>query len=50
VVQDAAELARHAVRLTAAGQGEYDRRLLALAQCLTSVGESPRGVRHARSM
>jgi hypothetical protein len=41
-VQDAAELAGDALRLTAAGQGEYDGRLLALARYLISVGEHPR--------
>jgi hypothetical protein len=44
-VQDAAELAGDALRLTAAGQGEYDGRLLALARYLISVGEHPRATR-----
>jgi DNA-binding CsgD family transcriptional regulator len=41
-VADAAELARHALRLTAAGSGEYDRRLLALARYLIDAGEHAR--------
>jgi hypothetical protein len=41
-VADAAELAGHALRLTAAGDGEYDGRLLALARYLIDAGEHPR--------
>jgi DNA-binding CsgD family transcriptional regulator len=41
-VQDAAELGRHALRLTPPGDGEYDERLLALARHLVSAGEHPR--------
>jgi DNA-binding CsgD family transcriptional regulator len=39
---DAAELAGHALRLTAAGDSEYDGRLLALARYLIDAGEHPR--------
>jgi DNA-binding NarL/FixJ family response regulator len=39
---DAAELAGQALRLTAAGDGEYDGRLLALARYLIDAGEHPR--------
>jgi DNA-binding NarL/FixJ family response regulator len=41
-VHDAAELAGHALRLTAAGDSEYDGRLLALARYLIDAGEHPR--------
>jgi DNA-binding CsgD family transcriptional regulator len=41
-VADAAELAGHALRLTAAGDSEYDGRLLALARYLIIAGELPR--------
>jgi DNA-binding CsgD family transcriptional regulator len=41
-VADAAELAGHALRLTAAGSGEYDGRLLALARYLIDAGEHAR--------
>jgi len=41
-VADAAELAGHALRLTAPGEGEYDGRLLALARYLIDAGEVPR--------
>jgi hypothetical protein len=41
-VADAAELAGHALRLIAAGDSEYDGRLLALAQYLIDAGEHPR--------
>ena len=40
--QDAAELAGQALRLTAAGAGERDGRLLALARYLADAGEYPR--------
>jgi DNA-binding NarL/FixJ family response regulator len=39
---DAAELAGHALRLTPAGAGEYDGRLLALARYLSNAGEHVR--------
>jgi DNA-binding NarL/FixJ family response regulator len=39
---DAVELAGHALRLTAAGSGEYDGRLLALARYLIDAGEHAR--------
>jgi DNA-binding NarL/FixJ family response regulator len=39
---DAAELAGQALRLTAAGSGEYDGRLLALARYLIDAGEHAR--------
>jgi DNA-binding CsgD family transcriptional regulator len=41
-VADAAELAGHALRLTAADSDEYDGRLLALARYLIHTGENPR--------
>lgn len=41
-IQDAAELAGQALRLTAAGSGEYDGRLLALARYLIDAGEYAR--------
>jgi DNA-binding NarL/FixJ family response regulator len=41
-VADAADLAGHALRLTPAGAGEQDGRLLALARYLTDAGEYPR--------
>jgi DNA-binding CsgD family transcriptional regulator len=41
-IADAAELAGHALRLTAAGSGEYDGRLLALARYMIEAGEHPR--------
>jgi DNA-binding NarL/FixJ family response regulator len=41
-VRDAAELAGHALRLTAAGGSEYDERLLALARYLIDAGEHAR--------
>jgi DNA-binding CsgD family transcriptional regulator len=41
-VHDAAELAGHVLRLTAAGDSEYDERLLALARYLIDAGEHPR--------
>jgi DNA-binding NarL/FixJ family response regulator len=41
-VHDAAELAGHALRLTADGDSEHDARLLALARCLIDAGEHPR--------
>jgi DNA-binding CsgD family transcriptional regulator len=41
-VADAAELAGQALRLTPAGDREYDRRLLALARYLIHAGEHPR--------
>jgi DNA-binding NarL/FixJ family response regulator len=41
-MHDAAELAGHALRLTAAGDSEYDGRLLALARYLADAGEHPR--------
>jgi len=41
-VADAAELAGQAVRLTPAGDREYDGRLLALARYLIDAGEHPR--------
>jgi len=44
-VQDAAELAGHALRLTAAGGSEYDERLLALARYLIDAGEHARATR-----
>jgi DNA-binding NarL/FixJ family response regulator len=39
---DAVELSRHALRLTPPDDGGYDERVLALARCLSSVGEHPR--------
>ena len=39
---DAAELAEHALRLTPPSSAEYPDRLLALAQCLVTVGEASR--------
>src|SRR5215472_14538382 len=44
-VQDAAELAGHALRLTAAGDSHRDGRLLALARYLIDAGEHPRAAR-----
>jgi DNA-binding NarL/FixJ family response regulator len=41
-VQDAAELAGHALRLTAAADSQHDGRLLALARFLRNAGEHPR--------
>jgi DNA-binding CsgD family transcriptional regulator len=41
-VQDAVELAGHALRLTAAADGQRDRRLLTLARYLLNAGEHPR--------
>jgi DNA-binding CsgD family transcriptional regulator len=41
-VQDAAELAGHALRLTPSGEGSYDERLLAFAGFLIGVGEHAR--------
>jgi DNA-binding CsgD family transcriptional regulator len=41
-VHDAAELAGHALRLTAAGDSEYDERLLAQARYLIDAGEHAR--------
>jgi len=41
-VTDAAELAGQALRLTAAGDSEHDRRLLTLARYLIDAGEHPR--------
>src|SRR5262249_61030586 len=41
-VADAVELAGHALRLTAAGAGEYDGRVLALGRDLTDAGGDPR--------
>ena len=41
-VADAAELARHALRLTPPDSSEHDDRLLALARYLISAGEHPR--------
>jgi DNA-binding NarL/FixJ family response regulator len=41
-VQDAAELAGHALRLTDASDSRYDGRLLALARYLIEAGEQPR--------
>jgi DNA-binding NarL/FixJ family response regulator len=41
-IQDAAELAGQALRLTPAGASEYDGRLLALAPYLIRAGEHPR--------
>jgi len=44
-MQDAAELAGHALRLTGAGDSEYDERLLALARYLIDAGEHARATR-----
>jgi DNA-binding CsgD family transcriptional regulator len=41
-LQDAVELARHALRLTPAGEVGYDERVLALARCLSSASEHRR--------
>src|SRR5262249_22574692 len=41
-VQDAAELAGHALRLTAAGDSHHDARLLARARYLINAGDHPR--------
>jgi DNA-binding NarL/FixJ family response regulator len=41
-VHDAAELAGHALRLTAAGDTQHDERRLALARYLIDAGEHPR--------
>jgi DNA-binding CsgD family transcriptional regulator len=40
-VREAAELARHAMRLTAPDDGAYDERVLALARYLCTAGEHP---------
>jgi len=44
-MQDAAELAGHALRLTGAGDSEHDERLLALARYLVDAGEHARATR-----